>query len=110
MNNQKLTTIQQVTEFLAGSERLEFKGISKAERYQWIERELVRFTYIQRGKADKGMIRRYLEKMSGYSRAQVCRLIKQYKKAGKITEKRGHTAPICQKIYPERYCLVGQDR
>jgi len=103
MNDQKLTTIQQITEFLAGSEELEFEGISKEERYQWIERELVRFTYIQRGKADKGVIRRYLEKMSGYSRAQVCRLIKQYKKQGRLRKKGGTRHRFARKY--TRYLL-----
>jgi transposase InsO family protein len=45
---------------------------------------LVRFTYQRLNRDEKGVIRQYLEKVSGYSRAQVCRLIRQYKQDGRV--------------------------
>jgi len=100
MNDQKLTTVEQVKKFLRGSEVLEFAGVSTAERYQWIEGELMRFAYAQLGRMDKGVIRRYLEKMSGYSRAQVGRLIKQYKKQGRLRKAEG-----TRHRFPRKYTL-----
>jgi len=44
MNDEKLTTIEQVKQFLLGSEALRFEGVLKEERYYWIELMLVRFT------------------------------------------------------------------
>jgi transposase InsO family protein len=84
MNDERLQTIGQVKQFLAGSEALDFGGVSVEERYQWIETVLVRFKYYQLKKAEKGVMRRYIEKVSGYSRAQVSRLIREYKKRGQL--------------------------
>jgi transposase InsO family protein len=84
MNDEDMQTIEQVKQFLAGSEALEFRGASIEERYRWIETVLVRFTYSRLNRAEKGMIRRYIEKMSGYSRAQVCRLIRRYNQQGRL--------------------------
>jgi len=100
MNDEELQTIEQVKQFLEGSKALEFVGVSIEERYQWIETVLVRFKYSQLGRVEKGVIRRYLEKVSGYSRAQVCRLIRQYNQQGrlrKIQQKRHQ--------FPRKYAL-----
>ena len=84
MNDGRLQTVEQVKQFLAGSEALDFRGVSVEERYQWIQTVLVRFKYFQLKRADKGVIRRYIEKVSGYSRAQVSRLIREYKRRGQL--------------------------
>jgi hypothetical protein len=84
MNDNRFETIDQVKQFLEGSNALEFKGISGKERYQWIEAVLVRFTYCRLTRPEMGTIRRYIEKVSGYSRAQASRLIRQYKRQGRL--------------------------
>jgi len=84
MNDENLKTIEQVKQFLAGSEALNFAGVSAEERYQWIQALLVRFKYYQLKRAEKGVIRRHIEKVSGYSRAQVSRLIREYKQRGQL--------------------------
>jgi len=84
MNDEKLVTVEQVKRFLAGSEALTFAGVSIEERYSWIASILVRFTYQRLNRDEKGVIRQYLEKVSGYSRAQVCRLIRQFKQDGRV--------------------------
>ena len=84
MNDKELQTIEQVKQFIAGSAGLEFRGISLGERYQWIEAVLVRFTYYRLKRAEKGVIRRYIEKMSGYSRSQISRLIRAYTQRGRL--------------------------
>jgi transposase InsO family protein len=78
MNDDSLQTIQQIRQFLQGSQTVEFEGVSIEVRYEWIETVLVRFKYAQLKRADKGVIRRYIEKVSGYSRAQVSRLIRHF--------------------------------
>ena len=84
MNDEKLNTIEQVKQFLEGSEALKFGGVSIEERYQWIEAVLVRFKYSRLRRVEKGVLRRYIEKVSGYSRAQVCRLIRQCNQRGRL--------------------------
>ena len=70
MNDERLQTIEQVRQFLQGSETLEFGGISIEERYHWIETVRVRFKYSQLWRSDRGVIRWYIEKVSGYSRGR----------------------------------------
>jgi len=84
MNDERLQTIEQVKQFLAGSEALDFGGVSVEERYQWIQTVLVRFKYCQLNRAEKGVTRRYIGKVSGYSRAQVSRLIREYNQRGQL--------------------------
>ncbi|MBM4450368.1 MAG: hypothetical protein FJ022_06160 [Chloroflexi bacterium] len=87
MNDEKLNTVEQVKPFLEGSGALEFEGVSIEERYRWIETVLMRFKYPQLNRVEKGVIRRYIENVSGYSRAQVSRLIKCYRQQGRLSKR-----------------------
>jgi len=100
MNDERLQTIEQVREFLEGSEALEFRGVTAKEKYYWIEEVLIRFKYIRLKKVEKGVIRRYIQKVTGYSRSQVSRLMVEYKRTGRLkkTEYRRHR-------FPRRYTL-----
>ena len=100
MNDERLQTIEQVREFLEGSEALEFRGVTAKEKYYWIEEVLIRFKYIRLKKVEKGVIRRYIQKVTGYSRSQVSRLMAEYKRTGRLkkTEYRRHR-------FPRRYTL-----
>lgn len=83
MNANDLTSIGQVRDFLAGTQRVAFEVAGdKRSRYDWIRRTLVKFDYLGCNKTDKGTLMRYLMKVSGYSLAQVKRLIKQYRETG----------------------------
>jgi hypothetical protein len=55
---------------------------------KWVKKTLVSQQYDIQGKAEKGLLSSYLEKMTGLSRAQVTRLIGQYLDKGSIAEKR----------------------
>ena len=50
--------------------------------YRWIQGELVKFRYLRLSRQGKGVVIRYLMKISGYSRQQLTRLIAQYRKTG----------------------------
>lgn len=85
MTLSELTTIDQLDGFLRGSQTCAYTVLgNKDERYQWIQKTLVQFCYLTLKKGDKGVVIRYLMKISGYSRQQLTRLIKQYSKTGKI--------------------------
>jgi len=101
MNDEELSTVEQVKQFLEGSEALAFRGASIEERYRWIEVVLVRFTYCRLKRAEKGVIRRYIQKVSGYSRAQVCRLVKQYNQRGRLRK-----AQQKRHRFPTKYTLT----
>lgn len=85
MNADKLNSLDQIAAFLDGTQAIAFGVASnKAERHQWVQKTLARFHYNALGKADKGVLLHYLIKVSGYSRAQVKRLIKQYRDTGRL--------------------------
>ena len=84
MNDEQLQTLEQVRQFLEGSEVLEFRSLITEEKYRWIKGELVRFKYYRLKRGEKGVIRRYIERITGYSRAQVSRLIRRYKQTEQL--------------------------
>ena len=80
MKLEELITIEQLGRFLESTQGGNFKiNTLKEERYQWIQHELIRFNYRALNKANKGVVIRYLIKVSGYSRQQMTRLIKQHR-------------------------------
>lgn len=84
MNDEQLQTLEQVREFVEGSQGIEFRGLNTPEKYQWTEEVLKRFRYPKLKKEGKGLIKRYLLKVTGYSRAQLTRLIGLYQKTGHV--------------------------
>jgi len=95
MEEAKLRTLEQIKAFLDGTSEVVFR-VPKGERNQFVERVLKRFGYAPHGRADKGVLLRYIGRMTGLSRQQVTRLVRQYRKDGKLskqpcTPKRGFT-------------------
>ena len=85
MKLEELKTLESVQLFLEGTQAVVFEVAStKAERYRWIERMLIRFDYIKLSKRQRGLIIRFLVKVSGYSRQQVTRLIRRYRDQGRV--------------------------
>ncbi len=79
MNETRLCTIEQIEEFLSASAEVDFSAHGgDLERYAHISDVLKRFGYHQRNKHDRGVLLRYLQHTSGYSRAQLTRLVKQW--------------------------------
>ncbi|RUM94884.1 MAG: hypothetical protein DSZ28_00885 [Thiothrix sp.] len=92
---EELTTIEQLSPFLDGTQAVIFKiNTLKEERYQWIQHELIRFDYRALSKVKKGVVIRYLIKVSGYSRQQMTRLIKQYRDTGYMAMGRTCSFPV----------------
>jgi transposase InsO family protein len=98
MNDEQLQTLEQVEQFLAGSRVIAFKGIITREKYIWMEDVLRKFKYQHLKKTGKGMIRKYISKVTGYSRAQVARLVGVYQKTGHVKQTQYH-----RHSFPQRY-------
>ncbi len=80
MKLDNLTTVEQLAEFLSGTQAVAFAVISdKDAGYRWIQGELARFGYLGCSRQHKGVVIRYLMKVNGYSRQQMTRLIGQYR-------------------------------
>ena len=85
MKLEELTTVAELSRFLEGTQAAAFSlSNDKDERYRWLQKKLTRFDYLSLKKADKGIVIRYLLKVSGYSRQQLTRLIAQYRKTGRL--------------------------
>ena len=77
MNDSQLSSIVEVKRFLQESDVIEFKKRFRKEAYQWIEEALEKFDYLYLPKKEKGLIKKYIEKVTGYSRPQVTLKVKQ---------------------------------
>ena len=84
MDDSQIQSMEQVKCFLEGVMAVEMAISSKAECYDWVRRTLVRFRYPTLSKSDRGLLLRYLRQVSGYSRAQINRLVKQYRETGVV--------------------------
>jgi len=85
MEEAKLQTLEQVKAFLDGTSEVAFR-VPKEDRNPFIERVLKRFGYAPHGRVDKGVLLRYIGRMTGLSRQQVTRLVRQYRKDGKLSK------------------------
>ena len=66
---------EQIRAFLEGSEEHGFRGKRRAEVYEWITRTLRVQGYRRQGKKMRGLLKRYVEKITGRSRTQVTLLV-----------------------------------
>ena len=77
-------SLEAIGRFVAASEEVRFEAEDRQQLYGWVEQVLVGRQYAQLGKAARGLVRRYIEKMTGLSRAQVTRLIACYTASGRV--------------------------
>jgi transposase InsO family protein len=103
MNDAKLKTLAQLRAFLDGSAGVAFQpaGDDRA-RYEHIAAVLRRFGYRGLGRADKGLVRRYLAHTTGYSRAQVTRLLKRGLKGAPLVKRYRGPAHGFVRVYTEQ--------
>lgn len=71
---------------------------SKKERYRLVEKVLKRFGYLRLKRAEKGVVIKFLIKVTGYSRQQITRMIQRYAKTGQL-QPRQKTLNGFEKIY-----------
>jgi len=76
MNDAKLQTLDQVRAFLKGTAAVAF-SVAASERYEFVARTVRRFGYARLKRADKGVVLRFLRRVSGYSRQQLTRLVQR---------------------------------
>jgi transposase InsO family protein len=79
-------SLEQIRALVEATEPLEFEGRQRAGMYEWITQVLRRQSYRKQGKRARGLLRRYLGKMTGRSRAQVTRWIARYLEHNQVKE------------------------
>src|SRR3954471_2124421 len=105
MQRAETLTIEQIERFLAASEGVRLQALDREEIYSWVEGTLRAQQYEKQTKAVRGLLLRYLVKMTGLSCAQMDRLVRRFREHGQVKESgyRRHR-------FPQRYtraCAVG---
>jgi len=108
MQNAEAVRLEQIREFLRGSEAIEFAGQSRAEVHGWVNETLIRQEYLRQGKKARGLIRSYLSKVTGRSRAQITRLIRQYVQTGEVRWQSGQRHQFASKYSEQDIALLAE--
>jgi transposase InsO family protein len=88
MKNGERLSLEQIRTFLSASEEFRFEANNREELYGWVTRTLLEQDYGGQKREAKGLLRNYVGKMTGLSRAQVTRLIGRYSENGAVHEVR----------------------
>lgn len=105
----RVRTLQDLRDFTAGSESFDLKPVSRSEAYRFIEAIYRKFDYPNLGKADKGLLKAYLEKTTGFSRSQLTRLLRQCRETGTVRDRRGAPGrPFAPRYTPEDVILLAE--
>ncbi len=76
---ERLRTLDEVRDFMAGSAPVDFRFVERAGAYGFARRVLVRTRYVGLSKPEKGVGAAVPDQGDGFSRAEVARLISQYR-------------------------------
>lgn len=71
-------TIEELRDLITTTDGLLFSAASRAEAYVWIEETLRMYDYGHRTKPEKGILRQYLQKMTGFRRTWIAELIRRF--------------------------------
>jgi transposase InsO family protein len=91
-------SLEQIEQFLLAAKEVRFEASQREEIYSWVERLLCQQEYVGQGRRARGLLRRYLGKMTGLSRAQLTRLVGRYLATGRVRIKTSH-----RHRFPTRY-------
>ena len=98
MHEAEKLSLEAIGRFVEASEELRLTSQGRQQVYGWVEQVLVQQEYAQQGKAARGLVRRYIEKMTGMSRSQVTRLIARYTATGRV-----RPTVYRRRRFPDRY-------
>lgn len=84
MNNLERLSLEEIEEFIQGSRTVTFTIKGREAIYGFLERVLKQQEYRKRSKRQRGIVRRFLVKVTGLSRAQVTRLITRWMRSRRI--------------------------
>ena len=108
MQDGEKLSLEQIRGFLEASEEVHFEGQRRQEVYEWITRLLRQQGYRKQGKVVRGLLRRYVAKMTGRSRAQVTRLIGRYVEHSEVKESSHHRHRFASRFTPADLELLVQ--
>ena len=107
MRNGERLSLDQIRAILE-AEGIEFEASKREEVYGWVTRVLCEQEYWKQKREVKGLLRRYIAKMTGLSRAQVTRLIQRYQESGTVRERDYRRNQFTSRYTPEDIGLLAE--
>lgn len=92
-------SLDDVRQFLASTAPGAALALERKQAYEHLGRVLRRFAYWKLAKADKGLLRGYLERTTGLSQSQLTRLIQRYLAEGQLADRRQGAAKPFRRKY-----------
>lgn len=75
MENSRLVNFIQIREFLGGTKNVDLSLALRKEKYAFIKETFDQFKYTTLSKKQRGLLRRYIRKVTEYSKAQIARIL-----------------------------------
>ena len=96
MKNMQIKTVEEMGKFLEGNEQVDFEIASREDKYTLISDTLICTKYNHLRKKEKGIVKMFLKKVTGYEERQMKRLIKRWKKSGlRYAKRKSAGASVC---------------
>jgi len=77
-------SLEQIRAFLEASDEVAFEGRNREEVYDWVNQTLRQLRYQDLKRSGRGLVRRYVAKMTGLSRAKATRLLGMYLRGDEV--------------------------
>jgi len=98
MNNLERLTLDEMEKFVTSNAKVDFTPGDAGARYALVERVLAAQGYRKLARRERGIVRRFLQKVTCFSRAQLSRLIGQWRRTRRIRRKAAQ-----RPSFPRRY-------
>jgi len=86
MNITSINSIEEMKNFLQANNKIQFKVETRKDKYNYISEILIKHKYKKARKKHRGIIKKYLSKVTGYESSQIKRLIKKWKQGKLLCE------------------------
>jgi hypothetical protein len=98
MKNLEGLTLDEMEQFVKTNRKVTFEAGEREARYRFMERVLHGHSYRKLSRSERGTVRRFLAKVTCFSRAQLNRLIGQWRQTRRVRRK-----PAQRPTFPRRY-------
>src|SRR5215831_11167228 len=106
MKNLESLTLAEIKEFVTTNRQVGWSALERESVYAFIERVLKAQQYRRLKKGQKGVVKNFLVKVTGISRAQMTRLIRRRIQTRRIEREPAHR-PNFPRRYRRRYRHIG---
>lgn len=106
MQHTRSYTIEELHDLITATDGVWFGATHREEAYRWIEETLRTYDYPHRTKPEKGILRAYAQKMTGFSRAWVSRLIGRFQSTTHVQETRSPRHRFPRRYTPDDLALL----